>query len=166
MRAPGAPRIAGVYPIAADDDRPTEALVEAGGYGYAHSCVTSENFPARPLARRGPREVVLLAFDGDVDASTALAAAAGLGLEPPLYEDALLFGIAHPGVQLEAPVVFLHDPWFGFFGRRDVLSLWNNAGRRELGLDGFDDRWPPPCRFAFIRPAGERPALATPAARV
>ena len=32
------------------------------------------------------------------------------------------------------PVVFLHDPWFGFFGRRDVLCLWSNAGRRELGL--------------------------------
>ena len=163
MRVPGAARIDGVYPIAAGDDRPTEALVEAGGYGYAHSCVNSENFPARPLARRGPRDVVLVAFHGEVDAATALAAATGLGLEPPLYEDALRFGIAHPAVQLEAPVVFLHDPWFGFFGRRDVLSLWCNAGRRELGLDGFDDRWTPPCRFAFIRPAatGATPAPPT-----
>ena len=162
MRASGAPRIDGVYAIAAGDDRPTEDLVAAGGYGYAHSCVNSENFPARPLARREPRDVVLLAFEGEVDAAAALAAAIGLGLEPPLYEDALRFGIAHPEAQLEAPVVFLHDPWFGFFGRRDVLSLWCNAGRRELGLDGFDDRWAPPCRFAFIRPADAAGATPTP----
>ena len=31
--------------------RSTEQLVEAGGYGYAHSCVTSENFPARAEER-------------------------------------------------------------------------------------------------------------------
>ena len=162
MRAPGPPRIDGVYQLAEGDERSTEALVAAGGYGYAHSCVTSENFPARPLARRGSRDVVLLAFDREVDAATALAAASGLGLEPPLYEDALHFGIAHPDVQLESPVVFLHDPWFGFFGRRDVLSLWNNAGRRELGLDGFDDPWPPPCRFAFVRPASAPAAPGAP----
>ena len=33
------------YRLSRDGGRSTEALVEAGGYGYAHSCVTSENFP-------------------------------------------------------------------------------------------------------------------------
>ena len=159
MERAAAPAIVGVYRLATADGQSTEALVEAGGYGYAHSCVDSTSFPARPLARRGPLEIVLLAFGADVDASAALAAAAALGLEPPLYEDALRFGISHPEVQRQAPVVFLHDPWVGHFGRRDVLTLWDNAGRRELGLDGFDDRWRPPCRFAFVRPAaGNRPA--------
>ena len=148
-----AARMVGEYRLAADDGRPTEALVDAGRYGYAHSCVNSENFPARPLARRGVRDIVLLAFDREVDAACALDAAAALGLERPLYEDALHFGAAHPEVQRQAPLVFLHDPWFGYFGRRDVLTLWDNAGRRELGLDGFDDRWGPRCRFAFVRPA-------------
>ena len=55
------------------------------------------------------------------------------------------------GLQREHPVVFLHDPWFGYFGRRDVLCLWTNAGRRELGLEGIDDRWSPRYRFAFVR---------------
>ena len=152
MEGPGPPRIADVYRLGAGAGEATEALVAAGGYGYAHSCVDSANFPARPLAGRGPLDVVLLAFDHDVDAAEALAAAAALGLERPLYEDALHFGIAYPDVQRQAPVVFLHDPWFGHFGRRDVLTLWDNAGRRELGLDGFDDRWSPRCRFAFVRP--------------
>jgi hypothetical protein len=128
----------------------TEDLVEAGGYGYAHSCVTSENFPLRSATGARPGDVVLLAFDRPVTAGEVLAEAARLGLERPSYEDALHFGAEHPAVQGEHPVVFLHDPWVGYFGRRDVLCLWSNAGRRELGLEGFDDAWSSAHRFAFI----------------
>ncbi len=142
------------YRIARAGSPSTEQLVEAGGYGYAHSCVTSENFPVRAKAQghgdEASRDIVLVAFDRDVTAAEALAEAAGLGLERPSYEDALYFGAAHPAVQLEHPVIFLHDPWFGFFGRRDVLCLWSNAGRRELGLEGFDDTWDRRYRFAFV----------------
>ena len=74
-----------------------------------------------------------------------------------MYEDALYFGAAHPDAQRDGPIVFLHDPWFGFFGRREVLSLWDNAGRREIGLEGFDARWGPRWRFAFVRGESETP---------
>ncbi len=139
------------YRITRGGARSTEQLVEAGRYGYVHSCVTSENFPVR-AGTAAPREgeIVLLAFDHEVDAAQALAEAARLGLERPSYEDALYFGVEHPDVQEEHSVVFLHDPWVGFFGRRDVLCLWSNAGRRELGLEGFDDTWGPRHRFAFV----------------
>ncbi len=152
------------YRIPREGSRSTEQLVEAGGYGYAHSCVTSENFPVRGASRgaaRGDgaevaaRDIVLVGFDRDVTAAEALAEAVRLGLERPSYEDALYFGVAHPSVQQEHPVIFLHDPWFGYFGRRDVLCLWSNAGRRELGLEGFDDTWGPRHRFAFVE-AGAR----------
>lgn len=134
------------------DGRSTEALVEAGGYGYAHSCVTSDNFPARRAPAPAVRQIVLVGIGHDCTTREVMAEAARLGLEPPVYEDALYFGAAYPDVQREGPVVFLHDPWLGFFGRRDVLCLWSNAGRRELGLEGFDDVWRPGHRFAFIRP--------------
>lgn len=101
---------------------------------------------------------MLLEFDGEVDAAAVIAEATRCGLERPGYEDALRFGIEHPDAQRERPIVFLHDPWFGFFGRRDVLCLWENAGRRELGLEGFDDRWGPGYRFAFVRGAPARGA--------
>ena len=140
------------YRITRAGPRSTEQLVEAGGYGYAHSCVTSENFPTR-AATAGPAEIVLIGFDGAVTASEALAAAARRGLARPTYEDALHFGAEHPEAQREHAIVFLHEPWVGYFGRRDVLSLWSNAGRREVGLEGFDDRFAPDCRFAFIAPA-------------
>lgn len=132
----------------------TEQLVEAGGYGYAHSCVTSENFPVRAMpGRQRASEIVLLGFEGEVTAAEALAEAARRRLHRPTYEDALHFGAEHPEAQREHPVVFLHDPWVGFFGRRDVLCLWSNAGRREIGLEGFDDRWTAEYRFAFVAPA-------------
>jgi hypothetical protein len=144
------------YPIVIGDGRSTEALVAAGGYAYAHSCVTSDNFPARPFNGKREREIVLIQFDREVTSGDAIAEAARLGLERPVYEDALSFGAEYPEVQRERPVVFLHDPWFGFFGRRDVVSLWTNAGRRELGLEGFDEPWRASWRFAFVRTQGRR----------
>jgi len=158
------------YRITRASPRSTEQLVEAGGYGYAHSCVTSDNFPARAGAV-GPAEIVLIGFEGAVTAAEALAEAARRGLERPTYEDALHFGAEHPEAQREHPIVFLHAPWVGYFGRRDVLSLWSNAGRRELGLEGFDDRFGPDCRFAFVAPGSadvtvERADVLSPGARV
>jgi hypothetical protein len=151
------------YRITTGDSRSTEELVEAGDYGYAHSCVTSDNFPARPGDGARARDIVLLEFDGDVTADEAIAAAASLGLERPVYEDALYFGVEHPDVQVGRPVVFLHDPWLGFFGRLDVLCLWSNAGRREIGLEGFDASWSREYRFAFVRrPEGTMRAVFDP----
>jgi hypothetical protein len=132
------------------DGRSTEELVAAGAYGYAQAAVTSENFPADRAAPARVRRIVLLEFDRPVAFEDVVATAAQRGLERPTYEDALYFGIAHPDAQKERPIIFLHEPWLGFFGRRDVLYLWHNAGRRELGLEGFDDTWAPPVRFALV----------------
>jgi len=143
-------RVTGSYRITTGDGRSTEELVVAGEYGYAHSCLISENFPTRHFEGRRVREIVLLEFDHDVTSADVITEAVEAGLERPTYEDALHFGIEYPDVQRERPVVFLHDPWFGYFGRRDVICLWSNAGRRELGLEGFDDRWSANHRFAFV----------------
>jgi hypothetical protein len=140
------------YRITIGDTRTTEDLVAAGHYGYAHSCMTSDVFPVRP-ARRGEREIVLLAFDREMTAADAIGEATRRGLTRPVYEDALYFGATYPEAQREGPIVFLHEPWFGYFGRWDVICLWTNAGRREIGLEGFEDRWRPGYRFAFVTSA-------------
>ncbi|HEY2775794.1 MAG TPA: hypothetical protein VGK20_17260 [Candidatus Binatia bacterium] len=140
------------YRITTGDGRPTEDLVEAGRYAYAHSCVFSDNFPARHHGGPWTREIVLVEFGRDVSADEAIEEAKALGLARPRYEDALYFGIEHPDVQRERPVVFLHDPWYGYFARRDVLLLWTNMGSRELGLEGFDDPMSRDYWFAFVRP--------------
>src|SRR5262245_63995192 len=56
------------YRITIGDGRSTEELVAAGDYGYAHSCVTSEYFPARPGPGVRTRDIILLEFDADVTA--------------------------------------------------------------------------------------------------
>jgi len=140
------------YRITVGDGRSTEALVAAGDYGYAHSCLISENFPARHGRGRRQRELWLLEFEGDVTADDVIREATARGLARPTYEDALYFGIEHPEVQRERPVVFRHEPWFGYFGRWEVVYLWCNAGRRELGLEGFDATWDRSYRFAFVAP--------------
>jgi hypothetical protein len=125
--------------------------VEAGAYGYAHSAVIGENFPARHAGGPRERELRLLGFEREMTATEVLGEAARRGLQAPTYEDALYFGAVHPEAQRQGPIVFLHEPWVGYFGRRDVLCLWENAGRRELGLDGFDETWPRGVRFAFVQ---------------
>ena len=134
--------------------------MEAGNYGYAHSCLTSDNSPARHAGGPRVRDIVLVDFGREITTAEAVAQAVHLGLEQPAYEDALYFGIQHPEVQTERPIVFLHDPWVGYFGRRDVICLWTNAGRRELGLEGFDDRWSEAHRFAFVQAADKGPSAS------
>lgn len=82
-------KLARTYRIATGDGHSTEELVEAGGYAYAHSCVISENFPARHLGGPSTREIALLEFGQDVTAEEAIAEVDAFGLVRPTYEDAL-----------------------------------------------------------------------------
>ncbi len=141
-----------IYPINAGDGRTTEELVEAGNHSWAHSQAVTANFPARRFGMGGTREIVILGFGRQITTEDAISEASGMGLERPKYEDALYFGAEHPDVQLEGPVAFLHEPWEGFYGRRDCFCLWSNSGRRELGLEGFDDVWSADYRFGFLKP--------------
>lgn len=131
------------------DGRKTEELVRAGNYNYANSYVNSTNFPVR--SKPGVREIVLIEFDHDPTSEEVLAEAVKQGLERPLYEDALYFGVEHPEVQRERPVIFLHEPWRDPYGGLIVVYLWGGAGFRGLSLFYFDDGWFRYYRFAFVR---------------
>ena len=86
-----------VYNITLGDGRTTEELVAAANYGYCHSQVFSDNFPARPFNGKTPRQIVLLKFDHPVSSEEATADAAKQGLERPYYEDGLYLGGRIPG---------------------------------------------------------------------
>lgn len=81
-----------VYHITLGDERTTEELVAAAKYGYCHSQVFSDNFPARPFNGETPREIVLLTFDHPVSSEEATAEAAKQGLERPYYETPSISG--------------------------------------------------------------------------
>src|SRR5712691_5569161 len=95
-------RVTDGYRITTGDGRSTEELVEAGEYEYAHSCLISENFPARHFEGKRVREIVLLEFDHDVASEEAIAAAGEAGLERPMYEDALISGSSIPMCSVSA----------------------------------------------------------------
>ena len=64
------------YHITLGDGRTTEELVAAAKYGYCHSQVFSDNFPARPFNGETQREIVLLTFDRPMSPEDATAGAA------------------------------------------------------------------------------------------
>jgi len=51
------------YHITLGDGRSTEELMAATKYGYCHSQVLSDNFPARPFNGKTLRKIVLLALN-------------------------------------------------------------------------------------------------------
>lgn len=134
------------------DGRTTEELVRDGAYNYVNPNIISAKFPVRQM-KRGPREIVLLEFDHDPTSDEVLAEAERRGdLERPTYEDALYFGVEHPEVQRERPVVFLHEPVeIGTFSFGHLLYLWSSRGSRSLDLSFFGNWWNRNFRFAFVR---------------
>ena len=64
------------YPITLGDGRSTEELMAAAKYGYCHSQVLSDNFPARSFNGKTLGEIVLLTFDRPMSSEDATAEAA------------------------------------------------------------------------------------------
>lgn len=135
------------------DGRTTEELTQDGKYNCANPDINSKNFPARARKEKSA-EIVFIEgkdFDHDPTSEEVLQEAEKRGLKHPVYEDGFYFGVEHPEVQREAPVVFLHEPWRGSVGYLRVLCLWSLGGHRELDLRYFSGRWSRHCRFAFVR---------------
>lgn len=137
------------------DGRTTEELVRDGKYNYANPDINSENFPARARKEKSVTIEFIKGddFDHEPTSEEVLQEAEKRGLNRPAYEDGLYFGVEHPEVQREGPVVFLHEPWRDFGGDLRVVGLWSGGGCRGLHLVCFADGWGRDCRFAFVRPS-------------
>lgn len=135
------------------DGRTTEELVRDGKYDYVNPDINYKNFPARARKEKSVKIEFIEGkdFDHDPTSEEVLAEAKRRGLERPVYEDGLYFGVEHPEVQREAPAVFLHEPWRDSVGNLRVVFLWSGVGYRELLLGCFTSRWLRSCRFAFVR---------------
>ena len=128
-----------VYHITLGAGRTTEELVAAARYGYCHSQVFSDNCSSQTLQRRNTSGDSAAHFRPSRIVGRGHRGGSQAGLGTSLLRRRLVLRFEYPEVQLEGSVAFLHDPWLGNHGRRDALCLWNNKGRRELGLEGFDD---------------------------
>ena len=143
-----------LYAIRHGDSRSAEQLLTAANFDkvwdYAQMFVGSKDFPISKVAEEAEFEMV--EFDHDPDTDEVLAEFARRGLERPFAEDALRFGEKYPDVQLEHPIVFLHEPWRDPRGYLHVLCLNDWGGKRSLSTGTIGSRWVRACRFSGRRP--------------
>ncbi len=137
------------FSITVSPDDTFESLVAAGRYDWKNDFVTAKRFPVRP-SPVGERKLVILHFGRDISSGAAIAEATKQGFERPTYEDCLRFGVQHPEVQRQFPIVFLHEPVRGDDGSPGVLYLSRYDSKRSLGCRWFDGGWRGDCRFAFV----------------
>lgn len=128
----------------------TEKIVRDGDYKSVNPNINSANFPIR--LKRVFRDIMLIESDQSVTLEEALAEALERGLERPVYEDALHFGVEYPWVQRKRCVVFLHEPWQSPCGRLKNICLCSDADGRKLGLSWFGNKWEWGTYFAFVVP--------------
>ena len=110
-------RVGESYRVTTGDGRSTEELVEAGGYAYSHSCVISENFPARHFGGQRVREIALVEFDGEV---TGLIGAGAF----------VAFGEGQEGM---LPVRRLRGDWWELNEQGTILQGTRGGGAIRLG---------------------------------
>jgi len=156
--------LSAVYPIETDYGMPGEnpdrhyeelfcSLVTAGNYGYVNPNFIYQNFPLRRLTGIVREELLLFDFGREIESDEVVATMPRFLTEPPLIDHCLAFGIQHPRVQEQNPVVFLGSVWSG-----GVLFLGRWHGERELRLGARRGRWRRRCRFAALRKVLPNPA--------
>ena len=141
----------GEYGIHRDNKRDTARLIKAGAYAGVNMLIKPETFPIRVPDVAGERRIVIVGYDtpNNVDANEVIRDSQRLKLSRPDYEDAFFFGEQYPEVQLEAPVVFLHEG-YSWGGHRFYLVLDAEKGRRTLRLVNAGGMWRGTNRFAFV----------------
>ncbi len=132
--------IADVFTLALQGKAKASELVRQGKYYWVNDWITDKRFPIQEHALVS-RTIELVKFDHDPTSEEVLTELARRGLERPTYEDALYFGIEYPEEQRKHPVVFLHELVLDPAGNRLVLVLVEDAGKRGLLLEWFDDPW-------------------------
>lgn len=149
------------YVVTVNYGKQLKTLIAAGGYDWVNDYYegltwgdwkepdgeTPAQFPSRGKVET---EVVLVHLDRYAETSEVLAELESRGLRPANVAELVSFGIDHPEVQREFPVVELGSIWVGPDGHRYVAYLWSRSDRRYLDLRWYDGQWPPLDRFLAV----------------
>jgi len=129
--------------IGKEDD--LKALVEAGRYDYKDSDISYFSFE-----KTEAESIELIHFDRYISSEDAIKEMEAKGLRPATATELLLFGIQHPEVQREFPVVALGTVQSVRDFRR-VACLNGDSASRDLRVLWFELVWPGDYRFAAVR---------------
>jgi hypothetical protein len=149
------------YLITVNYGKQLKTLIVDGGYDWVNDSYegltwgdwkepngeTPAKFPSR---RKVETETVLVHLDRYAETSEVLAELDSRGLRPANVAELLAFGVDHPEVQREFPIVELGSIWVGPHGNRYVACLWRYSDQRNLRLDWNGRQWDPRCRFLAV----------------
>lgn len=134
---------------AMDYGQSVASLLKAGKYDWQNGNITDQNFPS---TETGEREIdyALFHFKKTMTSEGVIAEMAKENCRPATMKEMLNFGIKHPGVQREFPVVALGSVAELNGGRR-VGYLYRNPAERDAHLNYFDYGWNDYYRFLAVR---------------
>lgn len=154
-------RVGDKYVITVNYGKQLKTLVVDGGYDWVNDYYEGQTWgdwkepdgetPAQfPSRRKLETELVLVHLDRYAETSEVLAELDSRGLRPANVAELLAFGIAHPDIQREFPIIELGSIWVRPSGSRRVAYLWSRSDRRYLRLDWYDRQWDPDYRFLAV----------------
>ena len=120
-------------------------LIELLKFDFVNDSITKENFPDD--GRRGKVEII--DFEKKITSEEAIKEMDLKEYRPATAYELLIW--AKDDWNGKDCIMALGSQWRRPDGDLDVLCLWGNAGRRELGLYWVDRGWDGRYRFAFVR---------------
>ena len=136
------------FPISLDSTRTLSEMIAAGQYGFVHSDITTENFPAT-LDNQESVEIVLVHFNKFIESSAVSETLNKFGLRAATLQELLALGEKHPQAHRGLPILALGDVWSPNQGGRLVAGLggWRE---RELSLYLLETAGSSGCRLAAV----------------
>ena len=138
-----------VFVLNVNGNRTTEQILSVSNFIYTDLRINDQDLPMRPY--QGSREIVLISMSDSFTYQDALIKLNKLGLEQPVYEDALFFGEQYPEKPFKFSVMFPHEPISGPNGRLDVMSLLCDVGGRLYALNRTNTVWDSETLVAGVR---------------
>lgn len=117
------------YRIVVQYDQTIESAVRSGGYGWAHSEITSEYFPKTESGRQ-QLDLVIIPIARHEDVQSLVSGLRGRGYRPASLRELLAFGEQYPDVQKESALIGFGTAWDGGgWKARPQQESWPLHGR-------------------------------------
>ena len=146
------PTITSYGQMEVDFTQPLAAMIAASGYDWVNGDITQERFPHRGNGKVA-REMVTVGFGRRMTTPQVEAELKRLGIDPWTMADLCTFGVKHPDVQRERPVVATGQNWLNPDRDRRFGVLHRDGSERSLNLywDGGSSGWSESCVFGGFR---------------
>jgi hypothetical protein len=143
--------IVAMHELLADWGSSIADLLKEGKYDWVNDSLNDANFPATEHDQgKEKKAMALFHFNRNISSEDAIAGMKAEGYRLATVREMLVFGIKHPKLQLEFPIVALGQV-VELYGYRRVGVLYGNVAGRRADLSDFADDWSARYRFLAVR---------------